>query len=1295
MNINDNKDEFEIMGNGSMVYQPRYPLAQAPGSEFQGMNYKDWMNRCANGELGELFVDSDAVRNGIVAGLGVTSFVLSIGFPAAAAAVGIISVLLPLLWPDQAGPPGTTEAQFTWDQWITAGEELAAQTVSTSVKDRAIDTTRILQSRMRDYQQAICNLQTDPDNEEYKADVRREFNDAEDQAKDAVIQFGNLNYAIPLLADYAEAANLHLLLLRDVVKFGEIWGFTALQVQQYYSNTGVGNPGMKQLLATYTDHCVRYYKEGLEKRYATGNWNAFNDYRRTMTIMVMDIVSLWPTYDSRVYTLPTKSQLTRTVYTPFVLSYPTPNLPLISEIESQVVVPPSLFSWLFLIESYTEKAAQDKECLTGQRQAFAYTTGRDLFQEFKGNLNGTYRGQLVAEPGLGQYVWAIELYGSGYLWDGYPYLHNLGFFNFKLTNSEDQKIHVSPGDIVDGTTAILGLPCKPNNNDCDPCNPCNTLPINLSNPCNDISLYSHRFSYLGTYPAPPVNNWSPTNIGNFSFGWTHISADYENQIDAEKITQIPAVKADGMGSTVKIIKGDGSTGGDLVQLGQGPSHATFLKIPMGGIAQKGYQLRIRYALSAREDSELVVERLVGNRGDMVRDYYASTWMTPTYSGDPLQVNYDSFGYATFESLLPPTPYSNWELIFAGDTALIDKIEFIPIEGSVEEFEANQALEKARKAVNALFTNDAKNALQLKVTDYAVDQAANLAECVSDEFHAQEKMILLNQVKFAKRLSHVRNLLNHGDFELSDWSSENGWKTSPHVHVVSNNPIFKGRYLHMPEATSSHFSSNTYPTYVYQKVDESKLKSYTRYLVRGFVGNSKNLELLVERYGKDVHVEMNVPNDIQYSLPMNECGGFNRCKPASYQARPLHTCTCNDTAVTHTNCQCKDKGNRNSTNMYTNAPTDSAVYRNGSHDHKSCGCKNNDMYQSGTHPHKSCGCKDPHVFTYHIDTGCVDQEENLGLWFALKIASENGVANIDNLEIIEAQPLTGEALARVKKREHKWKQEMAQKRLHTEKSVQAAQTAIQNLFTNTQYNRLKFETLFPHIVHADLLVQQIPYVYHDYLLGSIPPVPGMNYEMYQQLSVKIGNAHALYEQRNLVRNGTFSSGTGSWHVTEGVEVQPLQNTSVLVLSEWNHEASQQLRIDPDRGYVLRVTARKEGSGKGTVTMSDCADYTETLTFTSCDYNTIGTQTMTGGTLSGFVTKTLEIFPDTDRIRIDIGETEGTFKIESVELICMEQMENHLYDMAGNLEEEMLDLQSARSGSSTLDHICSTLIGDFGC
>ncbi|PEA01648.1 hypothetical protein [Bacillus cereus] len=64
------------------------------------------------------------------------------------------------------------------------------------------------------------------------------------------------------------------------------------------------------------------------------------------------------------------------------------------------------------------------------------------------------------------------------------------------------------------------------------------------------------------------------------------------------------------------------------------------------------------------------------------------------------------------------------------------------------------------------------------------------------------------------------------------------------------------------------------------------------------------------------------------------------------------------------------------------------------------------------------------------------------------------------------------------------------------------------------------------------------------------------------------------------------------------------------------------------------------------------------------------TTTDDILSGFVTKTLEIFPDTEHIRIDIGETEGTFQIESVELICMEQMEEPMYYyMTENLEEEM--------------------------
>ncbi|PEA06355.1 pesticidial crystal protein [Bacillus cereus] len=448
---------------------------------------------------------------------------------------------------------------------------------------------------------------------------------------------------------------------------------------------------------------------------------------------------------------------------------------------------------------------------------------------------------------------------------------------------------------------------------------------------------------------------------------------------------------------------------------------------------------------------------------------------------------------------------------------------------------------------------------------------------------------------------------------------------------------------MPGAMSPQFSNNIYPTYAYQKVDESKLKSYTRYLVRGFVGNSKDLELLVERYGKEVYVEMDVPNDIVYNMPPNECGDWNRC---DYQMIPTHTCTCNETSSMNT--------------RYLQPESMEKPAR------------------------KSCECKDPHMFSYHIDTGCMDLVENLGLLFALKIASTDGVAKIDNLEIIEGAPLTGEALARVKKREHKWKEEMKQKRCKSDLAIKAAQDAIGNLFTSPQQDQLKFETILRNILDAEILVQRIPYVYHPFLIDALPSVPGMNFEIVQQLSASISTAQRLYDQRNLVINGDFSSGVANWNVLEGVEVRSEGNASVLVLSEWNDTGFQNLRIDPDRGYVLRVTARKEGAGESYVVISDCDNAIEKLRFTSCDdvgdsvvpmpvdptcmpcKHTAWSEDMTPPPtmLAGYVTRTADIFPDTEQIRIDIGETERTFKIVSIELICMEQMDD-VYDMTGNM------------------------------
>ncbi|MGH0945613.1 insecticidal delta-endotoxin Cry8Ea1 family protein, partial [Bacillus mycoides] len=730
MNLNDNKNEFEIMDNGSMAYQARYPLAQAPGSELQERGYKEWMNRCTDGEVGELFADPNAVRDAVIVGVKVVGTIIGTAFPPLKIPALILSSLFPFLWPKQAGPPGTPEAQFTWEQMMSATEKMMDEKIDTLVKERAIESFQVLQSRMMDYQQAVCTLQTDPDNEKYKEDVRREFNDAEDQAKATIIQLRNEKYAGLLLADYAQTANLHLLLLQDVVQYGESWGFSFVEVQKYYSNTSlVGNPGMKQLLATYTDHCVRWYNAGLQNRYETNNWNTFNDYRRNMTLMVMDIVAAWPTYDPILYKVSTKSQLTRTLNTTFMRG--SRIFPTISDIENNVVVPPSLFKWLRQINFYVKGPISDVAAtqeLTGLEQYYQYTLSDLLYDDAKGPLVREIGSLTVPNE---DDVWLADMVATMSHDESVPpTFYKILYLTFHLTQTADQKITFMPN--FHSSEVKFGFPCGPNNtNACDPCDPCTNETPNLTDPCDDKSLYSHRLSYMGTYPAryPDYPTGLDTDNVSFSYSWTHVSANKNNLIDTKMITQIPAVKGYKMEGPAKVIKGPGSTGGDLVQLDPEGGN---IAIRVTGPVQPGYQLRIRYASTGT--ARLNVNRAVLTADGEWNDYELVEYFQPTYLAGSL--NFDSFGYTTMSRPLQPGfTEGDWiiKLINSGsESIIIDKLEFIPIEGSVEEYEANLAVEKARKAVNALFTNDAKNALQLNVTDYAVDQAANLAECVSDE-----------------------------------------------------------------------------------------------------------------------------------------------------------------------------------------------------------------------------------------------------------------------------------------------------------------------------------------------------------------------------------------------------------------------------------------------------------------------------------------------------------------------------------------------------------------------------------
>ncbi|QPW51714.1 pesticidial crystal protein (plasmid) [Bacillus thuringiensis] len=501
----------------------------------------------------------------------------------------------------------------------------------------------------------------------------------------------------------------------------------------------------------------------------------------------------------------------------------------------------------------------------------------------------------------------------------------------------------------------------------------------------------------------------------------------------------------------------------------------------------------------------------------------------------------------------------------------------------------------------MFTSGTKNTLKIETTDYEIDQAAIAIECMSDEHNPKEKLMLWDEVKQAKQLSRSRNLLYNGDFE----DSSNGWTTSDRITIQANNPIFKGHYLNMSGARN--IDGSIFPTYIYQKIDESKLKPYTRYRVRGFVGSSKDLKLMVTRYGEEINGSMDVPDDLAYMQSNSSCGDYHCCESSSQFVI--------------------NQG-------YPTPVTDGYA---------------SDMYVCPSNlGEKHVMCHDRHPFDFHIDTGELDTNTNVGIDVLFKISNPNGYATLGNLEVIEEGPLTGEALAHVKQKEKKWNQHMEKKRMETQQAYDPAKQAVDALFTNEQ--ELQYHITLDHIQNADQLIQSIPYVHHEWLSD----IPGVNYDLYTNLKVRIAQARYLYNARNVITNGDFTQGLLGWHVTGKVAVQQMDGASVLVLSNWSAGVSQNLNAQDHHGYVLRVIAKKEGPGKGYVTMMDCNGKQETLKFTSCE--------------EGYVTKTVEVFPESDRVRIEIGETEGTFYIDSIELLCMQGYASNNNPHTGNMYEQ---------------------------
>ncbi|WP_197230728.1 insecticidal delta-endotoxin Cry8Ea1 family protein [Bacillus thuringiensis] len=197
-----------------------------------------------------------------------------------------------------------------------------------------------------------------------------------------------------------------------------------------------------------------------------------------------------------------------------------------------------------------------------------------------------------------------------------------------------------------------------------------------------------------------------------------------------------------------------------------------------------------------------------------------------------------------------------------------------VSGKSNSFISLEDLNRITAQVHRLF-NASQTELADTVSDYLLDQITMKVNALSDEKFGVEKKALRQLLNKAKQFIRSRNLLVGGDFEMN-----HGWLLGPNVTRVDSST---GDYLLLPPPTM-------YPSYTYQKIDESKLKANTRYTISGFIAQGDELEVVVSRYGKEIHKILHVPYEELLPISSDDtvtCCQANPCPPCQGETRDSH------------------------------------------------------------------------------------------------------------------------------------------------------------------------------------------------------------------------------------------------------------------------------------------------------------------------------------------------------------------------------------------------------------------------
>ncbi|KZD26860.1 hypothetical protein B4083_5655 [Bacillus cereus] len=270
----------------------------------------------------------DVARTAIITGVGEIPFVGS-----------FFSAFLGLLWPSHA-----LTLQEIWDGIKEKVEELIDEKLAEDKYNTLVGLLNGLSKQSADFKKAIINHAKSPkklasEREVQENTLKTLFWSTHTAYNTNVPSFAVKGYEVLSLPLYTQAANAHLLLLRDGLINADNWGFgdedkkdittylkenIIIYSQTVRENFKKGLDDQKQKANNKSDtdimHYYQDYEDSRDIAYYRPTYvaNAVNSYIRGMTLTVLDFVAFWPLYDTNLYTSETSMELSRYIYSGYI-----------------------------------------------------------------------------------------------------------------------------------------------------------------------------------------------------------------------------------------------------------------------------------------------------------------------------------------------------------------------------------------------------------------------------------------------------------------------------------------------------------------------------------------------------------------------------------------------------------------------------------------------------------------------------------------------------------------------------------------------------------------------------------------------------------------------------------------------------------------------------------------------------------------------------------------------------------------------------------------------------------------